>query len=279
MKMIDKAGLRCYLSEDNKIVKVSINEYTDIERTILEENSNDIKDIFYNSYLCPVDFSMIAKMNNLEQLNIYNKNKVLDISFVNELKNLQGLQIEKFTGSLHNKNLAGLVYKWHKKSDISQSSNIEGIVISNCSDIERFMSQAKELKKLRKMIFWGISSPSFPKTEIRLPINRLEFIRCPKLEDLEELPSSFPNLTHLKFDHCKNIKDYSPLSKLKDLEELVILESAPIVDLSFLREIKKLTLLKVGKTKITAKNMDILDEISAELDLLFTGITINGEKC
>lgn len=272
MKMIDKAGLRCYLSEDNKMVKVSINEYTDVERTILEENSNDIKDIFYNSYLCPVDFSMIAKMNNLEQLNIYNKNKVLDISFVNELKNLQGLQVEKFIGSLNNKHLKGIAYKWHKKSDISQSSNIEGIVISNCSDIELFMSQAKELKKLREMIFWGISSSSFPKTEIGLTINRLEFIRCPKLEDLEELPSNFPNVTKLKFDHCKNIQDYSHLAKLKTLEELVILESAPITDLSFLKELPKLSLLRILKTKITASNVEILDEIPAKVDLLFTGI-------
>ncbi|MCR5614080.1 hypothetical protein, partial [Treponema sp.] len=166
MKMIDKAGLRCYLNEDNKIVEVSINEYTDVEKAILEENANDIKDIFYNSYLCPIDISMIAKMKNLVSLNIYNKNKVIDISFANELKNLQGLQVEKFAGSLNNKNLTSIAYKWHKKSDISQSSNIEGIAVSNCSNIEHFISQVKELKKLQKMIFCGISSSSFPKTEI-----------------------------------------------------------------------------------------------------------------
>ena len=89
---------------------------------------------------------------------------------------------------------------------------------------------------------------------------------------MEELPSNFPNLTKLKFDHCKNIKNYSPLSKLNDLEELVILESAPITDLSFLKNMKNLSLLKIGKTKITAKNVEILDEIPANVDLLFLGI-------
>ena len=272
MKMIDKAGLRCYLNEDNKMVKVSINEYTDVERTILEENSNDIKDIFYNSYLCPVDFSMIAKMNNLEQLNIYNKNKVLDISFVNELKNLQGLQVEKFTGSLNNKTLVSVAYKWHKKSDISQSSNIEGIGIFNCADIEAFMFQIKELKKLKKMMFWRISSTSFPKTDTGTPVTWLEFYYCPRLLDLENFPSNFPNLTHLQFNHCKNIQDYSSLERLKDLEELIIIESAPITDLSFLKEMKKLSSLKIFKTKITANNIKILDEIPTKVDLLFTGI-------
>ena len=89
---------------------------------------------------------------------------------------------------------------------------------------------------------------------------------------MEELPSNFPNLTKLKFDHCKNIKNYSPLSKLNDLEELVILESAPITDLSFLKELPKLSLLRILKTKITASNVEILDEIPAKVDLLFTGI-------
>lgn len=272
MKIVNKGGINCYLNKDNKIERVDIYEYTETEKNILEENANDIKDIFYDSYICPVDISMLSKMKNLESLNIYNKNKVIDISFANELKNLQGLQVEKFTGSLNNKNLKSIAYKWHEKSDISQSSNIEGIAVSNCSNIEHFISQVKELKKLQKMIFCGISSSSFPKTEIGLTINRLEFIRCPKLEDLEELPSNFPNVTKLKFDHCKNIQDYSHLAKLKTLEELVIIESAPITDLSFLKELPKLSLLRILKTKITASNVEILDEIPAKVDLLFTGI-------
>ena len=122
------------------------------------------------------------------------------------------------------------------------------------------------------MVFWRISSPTFPKTESGTPVTWAEFMYCPKIIDLEELPSNFPNLTHLKFDHCKNIQDYSQLAKLKDLEEVTILESASIADLSFLAEMKKLSLVKIGKTKITAKNVEILDEITAKVDLLFTGI-------
>ena len=272
MTLIDKDGLRCYISEDNKMVKVSIWEYADVEKSILEENANDIKEIFYGSPVCPIDFEMIVKMKNLERLNIYNKYKVVDISFANELKNLKGLDIGKFTGSLNNKNLMGLAYKWHKKSDISQCTNIEGLCITSCSDTELFMSQIKEMKKLKKMAFWRIISPSFPKAEIGLPVNHLEFVYGAKLKDLEELPSNFPNLTHLEFDHCKNIQDYSPLARLKNLEELIIHESAPFTDLSFLKEMKKLSSLRIFKTKIIAKNIQILDEIHANVDLLFTGI-------
>ncbi|MCR5612550.1 leucine-rich repeat domain-containing protein, partial [Treponema sp.] len=103
-----------------------------------------------------------------------------------------------------------------------------------------------------------------------LPVNHLEFIRCPKLEDLEEFPSKFPNLTYLKFDHCKNIKDYSPLAKLKNLEELHIFESAPIADFSFLREMEKLSSVRIFKTKVIASDTTILDEIPAKVELCLT---------
>lgn len=51
------------------------------------------------------------------------------------------------------------------------------------------------------------------------------------------------------------------MAKLKYLEELTVLESAPIVDLSFLAEMKKLSMLKIGKTKITAENKNLLKRI------------------
>ena len=272
MTMFDKDGLRCYLNEFNKIEKVSIYKYTDAEKSILEQNQNDIKKIDYGSPDCYVDFAMLTNMKNLESLQIDDRYKVFDVSAVNELKNLKGFGAGKFTGSLNLKNLVGLAYKWHKKSDISKCTNVEGIGIFNCAEMELFMSQLKELKKLRRMIFWRISSPNFPKAATETSVINLEFIYGSKLVNLEELPSNFPNVTHLKFDHCKNIQDYSPLKKLHDLQELVILESAPITDLSFLKELKNLSLLKVGKTKITAKNVEVLDEIPAETDLLFTGL-------
>ena len=272
MTKIKKSGLACYYNEENKMVKVTINEYTDVERAILEENANDIKDIFYNSYLCPVDFSMISRMKSLEDLNIDARYKVLDIAFANELPNLKSIQIGKFTGSLNNNSLGGVVYKWHKKSDISKCTNLEGVGIFNCADMEAFMSQIKQLKKLKRMMFWKISSPTFPKTDTGTPVTWLEFYYCPKLLELENFPSNFPNLTHLQFNHCKNIQDYSSLARLKDLEELIITDSAPIADLSFLNEMKNLASLKIFKTKITAKNVEILDEISAKVELLFTGI-------
>ena len=100
----------------------------------------------------------------------------------------------------------------------------------------------------------------------------LEFSYSPKLEDLSELSANFPQIKKFQFDHCKNIKDYTPLSKLENLQESVILESAPITYLSFLRDLKNLSLLKIGKTKILAGNLEILEGIPAKVNLFFTGV-------
>lgn len=268
--IIDKNGIRCYTDENNKIVRASIMEFTDEAKNILSKN--ETKKIYIESPDCNIDFQLLEKMNNLEVLEIHIDYKMFDISFVNKLKKLTGLGVGRFTGILSHKGIKDMGYKWHKKSDISQCSNIEYLAVVNCADMELFMSQIKELKKLRRMVFWRISSPAFPKTESGTPVTWLEFMYCPRIIDLEELSSNFPNLTHLSFDHCKNIQDYSPLARLKELEELIILESAPIADLSFLTEMKKLSLLKTFKTKITAKNVEVLDEIPAKLDLFLTGI-------
>ena len=267
---IRKDGIIIYKDENNIVYEASISKFTDEIKSELQKY--ELQKFTVDSSDCVDDFSVIAKMNSLTDLCIKSDYKTFDISFVNNLKKLKNFGAGKFTGSLANENLAHLGYTWHKKSDISRCSNLESVSISSCSDINLFLFQISKLIKLQKLEFFRISASDFPKTDEGTSVNHLEFTYCPKLEHLEELPSNFPKLTKLKFDHCKNIKDYSPLAKLNDLEELVILESASITDLSFLKEIKNLSLLKVGKTKITAKNAEILDEIPAKVDLLFTGL-------
>ena len=267
---IRKNGIIIYADKNNVVYEASINRFTDEIKSELQHY--ELQKLTVDSSDCIDDFSIIAKINSLTSLCIRTDYKTIEISFANEMKNLKYLGIGKFTGVLTNKNLVQIGYIWHKKSDISQCSNIESVSISNCADTKTFISQIAQLKKLCKLDFFRISISSFSKSDEGTTVEELEFSYCPKLEDLEELPSNFPNVTKLKFDHCKNIQDYSHLAKLKTLEELVILESAPITDLSFLKELPKLSLLRILKTKITASNVEILDEIPAKVDLLFTGI-------
>ena len=267
---IDKNGIRCYTDENNKIVRAGIMEFTDEAKNILSKN--EIKRIYIESPDCNVDFQFLEKMSNLEVLEIHIDYKVFDISFVNTLKKLTGLGIGKFTGVLSHKGIKNMGYKWHKKSDVSQCSNLEYLAVANCSDLELFMRQIAQLEKLRQLCFFRMASPAFPSDEECANIKELEFSYCPKIEDLLNIGICFPNATKASFDHCKNIKSYAPLKKLKKLRELVILESAPIDDLTFIGELPDLSSIKIGKTKITAKNVDILDGIPAKVDLFLTGI-------
>lgn len=269
--IIDKDGIRCYTDENENIFHVSIRKYSDDAKQILKENEQNIKRICIESTDCLFDFSLFPKFKNLKILEIHPDYKAYDIAFVNELTKLECLGAGKFTGVLCNDGIKKLGYKWHKKSDISKCTNIDYINVSNCSDLESFISQLSSSKKVRTLGFFRIASRSFPENVEPLPVVEVDFSYCPKLESMEGLHSSCPNVRKLVLDHCCNIKDYLPIGNLTNLEELKIFDSSPITDLSFLENMPNLKHLKIGKTKIAAENIEILENIQ-NVDLLKVGI-------
>lgn len=271
--IIDNDGIRCYTDKNNKIVEVGIMNFTTEAKSILERNLKNIKKIYYESPDCFVDFSLLREMENLEEFQMDVRHKTFDVASINLIPKLKEFGSGKFTGELNIETLKRIGYTWHKKSDVSLCLNIEFLFVSNCSDMEIFMPQISKLKKLDTLKFFRISSSSFSKTKVETVVTNLYFSYCPKLEDLNGLSESFGNVTKLEFDHCKNIQDYLPIGKLEKLQELYIYDSGPITDLSFIKNMKNLKLLKIYKTKITDKNIQLLNLIP-EVDLLFTGIDI-----
>ncbi len=267
---IKRDGITTYTDENNAVYEASINKFNSEIKSELQQYK--LQKLCIDSSDCIDDFSAIAKMTSLTNICIRSDYKTFDVSFANELRNLKSFYSGKFTGNLCNKSINHVGYTWHKKSDISQCLNIESISISNCSDMNLFISQICKLKKLTKLDFLRISNSSFSEANVETTVEELEFSYCPKLMNLNGLSSIFPHTTKLKLDHCKNIQNYSPIAKLKNLQNLVIVESVPIADLSFLKEMENLSELRIGKTKITAENVEILNEIPAKVDLLFTGI-------
>ncbi len=274
MTIIDKNGIRCYTDENNKVVQAGIMEFTEEAKNILSKN--ETKRIYVESPYCNVDFQLLEKMTNLEILKIHVDSKIFDISFVNKLKKLTGLGVGKFTGTLSHKGIKAMGYKWHKETDVSQCSNLDFLAVLNCSDMELFMRQIIQLKKLSAIRFFRMASSSFPPDKECTNVKELEFLYCSRIEDLSNIGTCFPNVTKVTFENCKNIQDYSPLAKLKDLEELVIAESAPIADLSFLTEMKKLKTLRIVQNKILSTDFSplesILKNISDDFAFYHTGV-------
>lgn len=178
--IIRKNGLVIYTDKNNSVYEASVSKFTDEIKSELQQY--ELKKLTVDSSDCAIDFSVIAKMNSLTDLCIRTDYKTIEISFANELKNLNYLGMGKITGVLTNKNLIHIGYTWHKKSDISQCSNIESISISNCADTKTFVTQIFKLEKLYKIDFFRISSSSFSQVDETTNVEELEFSYCPKLK-------------------------------------------------------------------------------------------------
>ena len=153
---IDKNGIRCFLDSNGKIYKADIMEFTSDVKNTLEQNQ--IKEIYYENPDCFVDRDLLIKMSELEYLQLDVRAKPIEATFANKIKKLKRFGAGKITGCLDSSTIERIGYTWHKKSDISKSTNINYIWVANCSDIELFMSQITKLKNLKQIIFFKISS-------------------------------------------------------------------------------------------------------------------------
>ena len=84
---------------------------------------------------------------------------------------------------------------------------------------------------------------------------------CSKLQSLDNIGRDLPKITKMTIENCKNFCSYESLSEFENLQELNIFDSTPISDVSFLANLKNLTHIKIGKTKITAENRDLLKNV------------------
>ena len=258
--IIQKEGMILYKDRMNKIYEASISSFSEqIENELVKY---ELKKLTVDSTDCVKDFSFITKFDKLTELEIrLDYKKKIDISFVNQLNKLKVLGCPKFNGNLKNTSLVDLAYKWSDKSNISECHNLENIRVDNCSDLNELLKQIDNLSKVKQLEFWRLSEKVFNFIETNNNIENVKFTYCPKIEDLLNIGICFPNATKVTFDHCKNIKSYAPLKKLKKLQELVILESAPIDDMAFIGELPDLSSIKIGKTKIAAENKSLLEKI------------------
>ena len=267
--LIEKDGLRLYTDNTNKISEASITGFTDKIKTELQ--LYDLKRLTVDSTDCIDDFSVIARLRTLSSLTIRFDYKTIDISFVNEMPNLKELGCPKFTGSITNKNITSIGYKWHKKSDISQCTNLESVDVHNCGDLVCFFNQICNLQFLKKLSFFRLIETSFPLSKLNTDIKELHLSYCSKLQSLDNIGRDLPKITKMTIENCKNFCNYESLSEFENLQELNIFDSTPISDVSFLANLKNLTHIKIGKTKITAENRDLLKNVK-NVDVCMVGI-------
>lgn len=142
-----------------------------------------------------------SKLSNVRRLSVDGKQKEF---FADGLCNLRSLFLH--SGAFHHENLD---------------------VLHDCTNIRNL---------------WFTQDPicSLSGIEQLTSLKRLELDLCSKLEDISALASCGETLTWLTIQSCNKIKDFSVLSKLKNLEYLTIKGNNAIPNLSFIKQMPNL---------------------------------------
>ena len=240
-------------------------EYIVVESTRLKEyvnyiNAHDISAVAINDsyYLNDnVDFLRncphVKEMNiigsfikNYEGLNCLNNLHVLffgdpktkvDISQFYELQELYVDMNKNVVGLEKCKNLRVLkLWKYKPKTkDLTELSNL-----SKIEELELTQSAITSLT--------GISA--FPK------ILKLGLYFCNKLESIRQITEGSLEIKELAIESCKNIKDFSEIKTLKELEKLLFTESGVIPSVRFIEELPQLNSFVFMGTTVEDGNLN-----------------------
>ena len=144
-------------------------------------------------------------------------------------------------------------------------------MVMRCKDFPALWEDIKtrNVEKLEFFLFTMQDCTHF----VEVPsITELRLDMLKKLSSLEGISALRNSLKSLYIESCgRNITDWSPLSELSNLEELVIASHGVISDLSFLKPLAKLNNIRILETKITAEDLSPLGAIQ-EVVYFHTGI-------
>lgn len=137
------------------------------------------------------------------------------------------------------------------------------VLVARCKDYQSFWAEMKNHPSVRKMYLqFGTMMDCSAFCELAdLEELRLSYLK--KLSDISGITALKKTLKHLWFETGagKTITDWSPLTQLTELEELVFCNNAVISDLHFLEPLKKLKSLRFVGVKITAEDLSPLKNI------------------
>lgn len=89
----------------------------------------------------------------------------------------------------------------------------------------------------------------------------LSFYGAPKLESLAQLELLSKTIEEIEIDHCKLIKDFEVLGKMKKVKKILLSDSGEIKSLSFIKLLTKLEFLSFVGTKILDGNLHYCEGI------------------
>ncbi len=257
--IVEKNGFRVF---DDEFESVLINDYS------LEEVCEHIRKVKKEGVslmgrYTGENINFLEEFYWLKKISVNTGRVLKDISVFNKLPNLRSVHGDfALNIKLASPKLEYIGCTWSKKGIITEEcKNLGNIMITGCKDYPTFIEQLSKLESLKKILFVRGNMEDFTCMKEMKCLERLDIAYFPRIKSFEGIGVLKKTLKSLFIETGKNITDYTPLSELENLEELVISNKSVIDDLSFLKPLKKLKSFRPICTKITATNIENMDHI------------------
>ena len=209
-----------------------------------------------------LDLSPLA-LSSFRSLGIHNKSVLSNKTFptlngVEELiigKPADDIDLSKFP------NLKVLrVLEWNQKIHFSNGKNVSLITIGGFKSNRDAFQQLHAFRDASELVLNKTSCVDLQGIEILQRLKKLKINYASKLENIRSI-SGLHNLTDVMFEFCKKINDYSALGACRQLSRIVISNCGNISSLDFLTHLKNLRELVILETSISDADLSVLDKL------------------
>ncbi len=213
------------------------------------------------SGLSQKDLDSIAEYKGVEVLFLQDCTKETNLDFLYSLNNLKDLTIDGLVVDLNLLKLSSLEKlsidwgKWF--NSIQGNTKIKQLSIWKCK--EKDLGSLFAFLSLKELSITQSAVESLNGIEDFSSIESLTLALNKNLVDLTGLKNI--SLKKLIIEDAKKIVDYSFLSEMKNLEEIKIINCAPIDSISVIENLPNLKSCRVVGTKIADKDLSALNKL------------------
>jgi hypothetical protein len=239
--------------------RLVINPHT-IDKTIDYINSNDIKTITINpSKYIVNDLGFLTEINSIEGLYLLQNN--LDLSPINELKNLRVLHADKLDSKIDFNNFPNLQV-------LGTTYNKSIDKIKNCKKLfwlwldsfkQENLDMLSELSDLMYLHLYKTTIVDLKGIEKLKKLVELYIDGATKLQSLSGLTTSNLNLEFIDIYNAKRLTDYGPLSSVKNVKRLIFVKTGDGEYLEFINELNNLEELVIGNKQVVKNRLRLSD--------------------
>lgn len=222
----------CEFAIKNNLKHVDLDDYQGFTDTNLD-SIMPLKDFIEGLTLNEkVDFGELWHFKKLKKLGaLDNRKNILDLECFPDLETLACNVTERLKG-------------------LETCSNLKSLTISYYKPKSKDLSGLPTLKSLKHLNLIKVDIAAL------LGIDRFQNLRVfrvyssPKLDSIAPLQVLSGSLEEIEIDHCKKIKDYEVLGKVKSLKKIILADSGEMETIAFVKALPNLQFISFWNTNV-----------------------------